>query len=792
MTEEINRTSITIIVLSCFVIGVGLAVLYPGNIYIQLILIPLLIAALFFDKKLKLVLLLATLLFLTGFNYTKIRTINIESYDISNFTPLKNAEITGKIINEPRDRTDSKLEFYFAPDKIIVEQQTIPVTGKLRVSIFDKLRQYEVLGYGNKLKLKGNIYLPDHATNPYEFDYRNYLLHKGITANMYVYGDNYQLLSPADGLYDRLLNSLNLMKNHIQNVHVQALNEKEAQLLGGIVLGERAIPMDKELKQIFINSGLVHILAASGINVALLALAWIFITSRLALPYPFQIVGGMIIVIIYALLTGLPPSVLRASIMLEFILIGKLMNKNADMVSLIVFVAALLLLYNPYMINDIGFQLSFITALGLIISVPIVQKYVVTIPQVLAMLVLIPFIAQIWALPVLLFHFHNLATYSILANFCAMPLVAGITYSGFISSVISVIPAIGWQLATIIDKIIQPVLSLLIYIAEYFASLPMSVNHFAINTIVGVLFCYLIIGIVLYLMHKNMQWKPYAILVSSIILILLVTKIIQPVDTKLTVIFFDTGDSDATYIKTPSGKHVLIDGGKRVNDNYNSADWVIKPFLYSSKVPALDLVILTHPQNDHIGGLPEIMEEMKVKNYVDTGPKTDHRAYNDLIRRVQKNNIPYSVLRAGDIIDFQDGVKFLVLSPSEKRTSVRKVNENSLVVKLVYDKISFLFTGDSEVELLNVVQSTDIDVDILKVGHHGSKDCINDKYLNYTSPQLAIIPAGYRQFKYTKETIELLDKHKIQTFITLKHGAVEIKSDGKTFQYRTFNKDSQE
>ena len=207
------------------------------------------------------------------------------------------------------------------------------------------------------------------------------------------------------------------------------------EVLGGIVFGDDAINPPDLIKTSFINSGLLHILAASGMNVSIIFGIWYFIGTRLRLNYRFVILVGAVLVGFYTLMTGMGPSVLRAALMIEFVIFGKLIDRAADSIALIFLVALLLLLYDPAMINDVGFQLSFVVTFALIYCVPPVLDRIKNKPaNFLAGAVLIPFVAQLWAAPIQMFYFNNFATYSVLANLAITPFIMLISFGGFLGS----------------------------------------------------------------------------------------------------------------------------------------------------------------------------------------------------------------------------------------------------------------------------------------------------------------------------------------------------------------------
>ena len=171
-----------------------------------------------------------------------------------------------------------------------------------------------------------------------------------------------------------VLRGLNNTRNRILKVHSKYLKSPNLEILGGIVFGDDAVSPPDYIKSSFINSGLLHILAASGMNVAFIFSFWFVILKFLGVPYKPRVLSGMLVVILYTLMTGLGPSVIRAALMLLFVLGGKLIDRDTHSVSLLSLVAVLMLIYNPAYINNVSFQLSFLVTLGLLTTANIVSQ----------------------------------------------------------------------------------------------------------------------------------------------------------------------------------------------------------------------------------------------------------------------------------------------------------------------------------------------------------------------------------------------------------------------------------
>ena len=176
------------------------------------------------------------------------------------------------------------------------------------------------------------------------------------------------VLPDKPGFRWKFLQSLNNTRNRILDVHAKYLKSPNLEVLGGIVFGDDAVSPPEYIKNSFINSGLLHILAASGMNVAFIYTFWFFILRFLGVPFKPRVLSGMLVVILYTLMTGLGASVIRAALMLLFVLAGKLIDRDAHSVSLLSLVAVIMLIYNPAYINDVSFQLSFLVTFGLLTS----------------------------------------------------------------------------------------------------------------------------------------------------------------------------------------------------------------------------------------------------------------------------------------------------------------------------------------------------------------------------------------------------------------------------------------
>ena len=252
----------------------------------------------------------------------------------------------------------------------------------------------------------------------------------------------------------------------------------------------------------------------------------------------------------------------------------------------------------------------------------------------------------------------------------------------------------------------------------------------------------------------------------------------------LIVTVMDVGQGDSILIEAPSGKNVLIDGGSSGKNGYITKR-IVLPTLRKKGINKLDCVILTHPHEDHVGGLPYVLEKIETDLVLDSGQVHTSPAYYRFLQVIERKNVPYRIARAGQVLDLGEGVIGYILHPSEPMMvgTNSNLDNNSVVLKVVYNKTVFLFTGDLQREGEDKILSSGCNVksNILKVGHHGSRTSTTDEFLRAVDPEYAVVSVGAKN-KYghpSKSVLERLNGFGVMVFRTDLDGAVIFKSDGE-------------
>ncbi|MDB2044069.1 ComEC/Rec2 family competence protein, partial [Clostridium perfringens] len=252
-----------------------------------------------------------------------------------------------------------------------------------------------------------------------------------------------------------------------------------------------------------------------------------------------------------------------------------------------------------------------------------------------------------------------------------------------------------------------------------------------------------------------------------------------PKDSELMISYMDVGQGDAAYIKV-NGNDILIDAGPRSNSKE------LLEQLKAKNIDDFELVIATHPHEDHIGGMVDVFKEYEVKAFY--SPKITHttKTYENLVKAVKDEGLKTKELKGGMVIDLGEGAKFEVFTP--QKSEYEELNDYSPIMKLSFGDTSYLFTGDAEKlaeEEALAKYKNSLDSDVIKFGHHGSSSSSSNAFIEAVSPKYGIISCA-KDNKYGhphRETLDIIKKYNIKTFRTDTDGEIILTSDGKSINF---------
>ena len=439
-----------------------------------------------------------------------------------------------------------------------------------------------------------------------------------------------------------------------------------------------------------------------------------------------------------------------------------------------------MLLYNPSWICHIGFQLSFLVTTGLIITMPVITEWCKKFNkfwQLIINSIFVPFIAQIWVLPVQMFYFNTFSLYCVLANIIVLPFITVVSFTGFISSLIPFIPD---SIIKICDNFLSPFLIATVKISDFISNLPnANLTTFQPDILQVILYYTFILVLIKFFIDENKNKK--LLYCAGIIFIIFCVSFIKIPDKKLHLIFFSVKNADSCLIKTPKNHYFVIDTGKKsFNGNYSNGEGIIAKYLLSKKITKIDYIILSHLDNDHIGGTVGLLKKIKVKKvFVNTDTPTSQTS-EELFNYLKENNIPFEIVKNNSVLYEEDNFKvsaYLNKSIDE--------NENSIINLIEYKDFRALFMGDAGSMGYKVLPNANIDV--LKLGHHGAKDTIDKEVLNKIKPKTVIISTGPNQYGHPHfSIINLFSENNIHYLRTDDKNTIDISTDGLTKEEKCY------
>ncbi len=631
------------------------------------------------------------------------------------------------------------------------------------------------INYGDKLQIQGRIRKPPGARNPGAFNYAEYLGCRGIYATMNQYSaDKIKVLAHGYGnpVMDKIILPL---RKYIRQTADQFIGN-ESYLVIGILLGEKR-DLPESVLDDFRSTGLMHLLAVSGLNVGMLILIFYLVFGILFVPYRSKILLTILMVWLYAIVTDLSPSVVRASIMGSVILFGWMFERKAFIYNSLAFSAILILVVQPLYLYDIGFQLSYIATLAIVYLYPRFKEMIpwkprnIILKSAMESLVL-SVSAMAGTIPIIAYTFNNIAPVSIAANLIAVPISFALLGLGLLVTAFGFVPFIAYSFGASAYYLTL----LLNKSASFFAKVPGGYLETASPDITAIIFFYVLL--VCFAELKEKKWARKGIVFALLIMTgfyEVKAFIVEKPIAKIT--FLDVGQGDCAVIEFENGKVFLIDGGAK--DRYvDNGLRVIAPYFKHIGIRRLDGVFSSHPDDDHLGGLLYVMEHINIAQLFDTGTGWEGPLYAKYIELVNTKNIPRKILEAGERVLIDKDIWFDVLSP-QKDVKGLSVNEMSMVLRLDAGGHSILFTGDIGFDAERIISYSidSLKSEIIKVAHHGAKTSSSEDFIDRVAPQEAVISVGqYNRFGHPDpETLERFRARSISIYRTDLSGAIEIR-----------------
>ena len=579
------------------------------------------------------------------------------------------------------------------------------------------------------------------------FNYRRYLNSNGYYGS--IMADKCKIIKTE-------FSSMNLVygvQNYISDTLGKYLTKNFSGILSGMIIGDTS-NISSEIKADFQKTGLTHLLAVSGSNVAMVILFSNYMVVKLfGKRYSDYI--SIIFIIFFVLISGASPSVVRAGIMAILNLLANVFIRRTDSVNNLIVASFVILIYNPLTLINVGFLLSFAGTIGIITFSKDIRKFIdkyITI-KTFAEIISLNLSAQIMILPITIYFFNSFSLVGILANLLIIPVISFLTFSGISILFSSLISA---SISKIVSLVINLITNYVLAVIKFLE--PLDFLNITIPT--PALWMIVSYYIVLYLKYskykmknqnyilrvsesknnlfKLMVLKGMKILICTIIIFGILLNCLPRNYTEITAI--DVGQGDSFLIVTEEGKRILIDGGGSETTDYDVGKNILMPYLLDRGFMKVDYIFVSHAHADHIDGIYTIVENFEVgKIFIGPQLVNDEKIMR-LKEIVKEKKVEIIEIFEGNKIKIED-LEFEILYPP-KEVIEENVNNLSLIMKLNCNGKEILFTGDAEEkveEYLIKKYPSQLDVDILKVGHHGAKTSSSEEFIKNVSPSISII-----------------------------------------------------
>ncbi|MBN2282732.1 MAG: DNA internalization-related competence protein ComEC/Rec2 [Deltaproteobacteria bacterium] len=693
--------------------------------------------------------------------------------DLDNYRVEREKIVLEGIVDEPPRFMENGTVLIIQASGILRENRFQRVKGKIRLSVANNTYPFR---YGDYIRVFTTLRIPRNFNNPGGFDYRRHLLYQEIRFQASV-------SRPSDITVLRR-NRGNILRSIIENYRTSlsdmiqdALQQPEQGILRALTLGDRS-GISQEMYEMFSNAGVSHILAISGLHVGIIASLFFFGLQGLMKQWPCLLLRFDIqrfcafpcafVIIGYFCITGCGISTFRATIMILTFLLSFYVGRDRDPVNTIALAAFIILLIDPPALFAVSFQLSFAAVTAIVVIMPLLNSLFpmdVTatagrygrIRRSFILFSMVTLCATIGTAPLTAFYFNKISLITLVANIIVVPLIgfAALPLAMLfiiIAPVSSGIALFFLGLASLITKFTVSIITLL-------AGIPRSVLMVATPSPAVIVLYYLSVAAAIPVLRRKKERRPvHAGLAAALCLLVLTTfaaagfpHLRRYFRHDLAITCIDVGQGSSALLQFPGGGTMLVDGGGFYSRHFDVGRYAVSPFLRHEGINRLDIVVLTHPDCDHLGGLPYILKHFSIGEVWTNGDGTDTEQYREFRRIMTARNIPHRIMHAGSV-PVTIGDSFIsVLSPPPPDSEIGRnffpgdTNNRGLVLKVFHRGRSILLPADigEPAEKRLVDTGCDLESTVILVPHHGCPTSSNRFFLEHVRPRFALCSCGY-------------------------------------------------
>lgn len=624
----------------------------------------------------------------------------------TNYYPFKS-----KYTKDDKEFIGIVTKYEVKEDKITIE---IKDKEKLLITYKYQDKEFNNLSYGDKIKVKGTLITPSKNTNQNTFNYQKYLYYKKI----------YYLVEATS--INKIANNHNYLYT-IKNTLYKKINKlKSSNYIKTLLFCDNTL--SKEIKESYRINGISHLFSVSGMHINFFVSIIYLYLNKITYNKRIKYLITNIFIITYLILFP-SSSLLRSAVMSILYSINYLLKLKIKKIDILLLTLGVSLLINPFIIYDLGYIYSYTITFFLVLSSSTLKK-----KNKINKIIYISLLSFLVSIPITIYNSYEINIISILLNIILVPIIS-----------IIILPL------TILTYIFPILDSILYLFANTLETISLFISKINITKIIFPKPSLLIIVLYYIIFLLSYQNKKYFYL--NIILLIIIY--ISPyLNSNFEVVMFEVGEADCHLIKYPYNKNtILIDTGK---NEYKIKNEVI-PYLKSIGIKKIDYLIITHGDEDHIGGSITLINNFQVKNVIlNKGTFTDIEK--ELIKNLNKNKIPYQINI--NKINLSNHTIYLL-----NNTKYNNENDNSIITYFTYQKYKFLYMGDASINTEdNLLENYNLNnISILKVGHHGSNTSSSKDFISQINPSISLISVGENNIYHhpNKEVINNLSKSRI-------------------------------
>lgn len=632
---------------------------------------------------------------------------------------------------------------------------------------------------GQRAEICGKARLFEEASNPGQFDMRRY---------RYIHGIDFSLMDAkvvsAGKKYDVLREELQGLRERMAHIYEEIYDEEDEGIAKAMVLGDRE-GLPDSVRSLYQAVGISHILSISGLHIGVIGVGIYRGLMKLRLKRTAAGAMSMVLITLYAQLTGGAASVVRASVMLSVCIAAEMIGRKSDILSSMSLSLMVILISEPLLVYDSGFLLSFGAVSGIGIISPILKHLIPRADDKRLSGVVASLSVSIFTLPMILYFFYQFPLFSILINLLIVPLM-GILLMLLMAS--GLLGLLMLRAGVVFAMPSITIFHIIKKLAELDASLPFNQLVTGKPAIWKIILYYLMLGCVVVLFKYRDKVKKVR-LKSLLILMAMLGLMFAKERRKLEIMSIDVGQGDSALVAS-ADTTFLIDCGS--TDIKNVAKYRVIPCLKAVGIGEVDYAVMTHSDADHVNGFLEIFsmpeyQGIKIKNLIMPQIKARDEAYEEVRKAAEKHGVKVIFMKRGDAI--KSGKLMVKCIHPAADYEPEDANSYSTVLDVRYGDFSALFTGDVQGSGEEAVTNSCAErYTLLKAAHHGSKNSDKEAFLKKAMPKITFISCG-KNNSYGhphRETLERLKDVGTKIYVTKDSGALALFTDGKKIRIKTY------